>query len=197
MKKKEDIERIYGAALSAFSRHGYRKTTLEDVAGRLDMAPSNLYLYVKNKRDLYQNTVIFALLRWQGRVARDMEGVDSPEEKFLTMCRSAVFYLEEDEDLRRLLILDPDIFPMFADKDPFEHVNRASVALLTDMIREGVAAGRFRKVDPEVTAEAIFSVYKMLIIRSYIKLEKKAGLTLFEQILDLITSGLFIGKGPG
>ena len=194
MKKKEDIERIYQAALSAFSLHGYRKTTLEEVAGRLDMAPSNLYLYVKNKRELYHKTVIFALLRWQDRVLKDMEEQQSPEGKFLTMCRSAVFYLEKDEALRRLLILDPDIFPMFAEKDPYEYVNRASVALLTDMIKEGMAAGRFRKVDPETTAEAIFSVYKMLIIRSYIKMEKKAGLLLFEQILDLITSGLFISK---
>ncbi len=197
MKKKEDIEKIYAAALAAFSRHGFKKTTLEDVAAEIGMAASNLYLYTRGKKELYRETVTFALLRWQSRVLRDIEAAGSVEERFITMCRSAVLYLEKDDALRRLLILDPDIFPMFAEKDPYEHVNQASVALLKDLLREGIAAGRFRGVDPDTAAEAIFSIYKMLIIRAYIKMEKTAGLTLFEQTLDLVTSGLFVDRRPG
>jgi hypothetical protein len=39
------------------------------------------------------------------------------------MCRKAVDYLAQDDDLRRLLVRDPDIFPMFPQNDPFADVN--------------------------------------------------------------------------
>ena len=69
MKPREDIETIYQTALTVFAQFGFSKTTMEDIAGRLDMTKGNLYLYVKNKQDLYHKTVAYALLRWQGRVA--------------------------------------------------------------------------------------------------------------------------------
>jgi len=74
MKPREDIETIYHVALSAFSEFGYRKTTMDDVAGRLNMTKGNLYLYVKNKKDLYHKTVSHSLLKWQSKV---LEAVDN------------------------------------------------------------------------------------------------------------------------
>ena len=65
MKPRENIETIYKVALSVFAEFGYQKATMEDIAGKLDMTKGNLYLYVKNKKDLYHKTVTHALLGWQ------------------------------------------------------------------------------------------------------------------------------------
>jgi len=57
MKRASREGKIFDAALKLFAQYGYKKTTLEDVAGECGMTPGNIYFYVKNKKDLYEKTV--------------------------------------------------------------------------------------------------------------------------------------------
>jgi AcrR family transcriptional regulator len=67
MKKQKRTEEIYAAALRLFADYGFKKTTMEDVARELDITKGALYIYVEDKKDLYQKTVGWALLKWQNR----------------------------------------------------------------------------------------------------------------------------------
>ncbi len=192
MKPREDIEIIYQAALPVFSRFGYQKTTMADIANRMNMTQGNLYVYVKNKKDLYRKTVSHALMKWQGKVLEAVEAEGDLKQKFVTMCEKAVQYLSLDTDLRDLLIHDPEIFPMFPAKDPYEEINRNSVALIRSILQQGIAEKIFRPVDPDRVAEVIFMVYKMFIIRMYIKTEDVRIQKMFEDTVELITHGLFV-----
>jgi len=53
VRQKENIETIYAAALKTFAKYGFKKTTVEDIAVAMNMTKGNLYLYVKNKKDLF------------------------------------------------------------------------------------------------------------------------------------------------
>jgi AcrR family transcriptional regulator len=192
MKPREDLETIYQVALSAFAEFGFRKTTMDDVAGRLNMTKGNLYLYVQNKKDLYHKTVAHALLKWQSKVLEAVERQKDVKRKFSVMCFKAVEYLAQDAKLRQVLIRDPDIFPMFAVKDPFYEINRNSVELIKAILKQGIAEKVFRPVDPERLSEVIFMVYKMFVIRMYIKTEGKQIHEMFEDTVDLFTLGLFL-----
>ncbi len=192
MRKKEDIEKIYSAALAVFADFGYKKATLEDIAGRIGMTKGNLYIYAKNKKDLYRQTVSNALLKWQSMVRERVERETDIKQQFQVMCYKAVEYLSLDNNLRRVLVLDPDIFPMFPVDDPYLEINQASVEMIRGILVHGMAEGRIRQVDPDRISEIIFSVYKMLIIRAYIKEEKKEIQQMFEETIELISAGLFL-----
>lgn len=191
MRKKENTEKIFSAALKVFSKYGYKKTTVEDIAKELNMTKGNLYLYVKDKKDLYHKAVEFALLRWQNYVRQAIYNETDPRNKFLTMCHKAVEYLSLDADFRNILVHDPDIFPMFTDKDPYERINNNSVNMIKTILKDGIEQGVFRNVNIPAMSKAIFSIYKMFIIRMYIRSEANQVRTMFEQTLDLITQGLF------
>lgn len=191
MKPRENIQTIYQTALAVFSEYGFRKTTMEDVAGRLGMTKGNLYLYVKNKKDLYRKTAAHALLCWQSRVLEAVDAETDVKEKFRLMCIKAVEYLSQDNLLRNLLVRDPEIFPMFSDKDPFADINRNSIALIRSIVVQGIGDGVFRPVDPDRISEVIFMIYKMFIIRMYIRAEDNALHDMFEDTVDLCTRGLF------
>jgi AcrR family transcriptional regulator len=191
MRKKERQEAIYEAALRVFARYGYRKTTVEDIARELGMTKGNLYLYARDKRGLYEKTVEYALLRWQTRVREAVALEKDARSMFVTMCTKAVEYLAMDEDFRRVLVHDPEIFPMFPVRDPYERINRNSMAMIRFILKKGMAEGDFRKVSPRTTPNAIFSIYKMFIIRMYIHPEGKEMRKFFEETLDLLTRGLF------
>ena len=191
MKPKEDITIIYEAALGVFADYGFKKATLDDIAAELDMTKGNLYRYAQNKKDLYRNTVRHAMLRWQGRVRDAIEREPDAERQFQVMCRKAVAYLAEDDALRRLLVRDPEIFPMFPAHDPYADINANSVAMIRSILERGIAEQRFRAVDLETVPEIIFSVYKMFIIRMYIKSRDPAQEEMFTQTVALITQGLY------
>ena len=194
MKPREHMETLYDAAISAFAEFGYLKTTMEDVAGRLNMTKGNLYLYVKNKKDLYHQTVAHALTKWQAKVLEAVGRETDPCRKFRVMCFKAAEYLSEDPALRRVLIRDPDIFPMFPKKDPFADINRNSVALIRAILKQGIQEGAFRPVDPDRVAETVFMVYKMFIIRMYIQTDDPRIQDMFADAVELFSLGLFEKK---
>ena len=192
MKPREDIETIYHTALSVFAEFGYQKTTMADVAGRLGMTKGNLYLYVKDKKDLYHKTVSQALTVWQLKVLEAVESEPDVRQKFSLMCFKAVEYLSEDVLLRQVLVRDPEIFPMFPAKDPFFEINRNSVELIKRILKQGISENVFRPVDPDRVSEVVFMIYKMFIIRMYIKTEDQLIHEMFEDTVDLFAHGLFI-----
>jgi AcrR family transcriptional regulator len=197
MKPKIENDIIFAAALAVFARYGYRKTTVQDIAERLNMTKGNLYRYANNKRDLYEKTVSWALLRWQGNVRRAIARESGVQKQFLVMCRSAVTYLATDPDLRHVLAADPDIFPMFPGNDPYAAINDASLEMIRTLLTRGIRLGRFRPVDVDMAAETIFGIYKMLIIRAYVRKEAQRLEQIFEQALELMTHGLLLPETIG
>lgn len=195
MRQKENIDTIYQAALAVFARYGFRKATLADIAERLHMTKSNLYLYARNKKDLYRNTVSWALLRWQRRVQEAIAQETDVRAQFELMCFKAVQYLSRDNDLRRLLIHDPDIFPVFADKDPYQEINDNSVAMIKAILTQGIREKQFRPVDVAQVADIIFMIYKTVIVRTYIRAEEAFMQQRFTEAVNLFTRGLFLDEG--
>lgn len=50
----ERVERILDAAYRCFTRHGIRRTTMDDIATAADMSRPAVYQYVRNKDDAYR-----------------------------------------------------------------------------------------------------------------------------------------------
>ena len=194
-KKEAKIEEICRAALKSFSAYGYRKTTVGDVAEELGMTQSNLYFYVKDKQDLYERAVSFALEQWQQYVREAIENEKDVKQRFLVMCRKAVDYLLEDDELRGILVRDPDIFPIVGDDDPYEAITSRSAQMIRGILDEGMAESAFRQLDPGKTSQVILMIYKMLVIHTYIRTDKEFIQDMFGHILDLMTQGLFAKEG--
>jgi AcrR family transcriptional regulator len=54
MEKPEQREAILDAAFRCFARHGYRRTSLADIAGEAELSRPALYYYFKNKDDVFR-----------------------------------------------------------------------------------------------------------------------------------------------
>ncbi len=190
MKKRIDNELIMDAAVDCFSKYGYKKTTLEDIASELGILASSIYAYTQSKRDLYEEAVRYVLLRWQNRVKEAVCKIASPREKLIALMRTALLYLSTDTAFCALLKNDPSIFPMFPTADPYEEINGESVMMLQRVLEEGVTTGVFRKMDTYAVADIIFSMYKSFIIHAYVKGEKEYLEQYMENTIDLIVNGV-------
>lgn len=190
MNRQDKLNRLYDASLKVFARYGYKRTRVEDIASELGMTKGNLYLYAKNKRELYEQAVSYGLLRWQAKVREAVSSMEDVRDQFVAMCTKGFMYLSRDVSLRTILINDPSIFPLSPQEDRFSNINRSSMDMLKTVLRKGMDEGKFREVDVKYVTDLLFSIYVMFIIKTYIKSEGKSTKKMFEQGLDLILSGL-------
>ncbi len=190
MRRRIDDETILQAALKCFAAYGYKKTTLEDIAGALNLGSSSIYAYTTGKRALYEDVVRYCVLRWQNRVKAAAACADNATDRFRVMCETALLYLAEDADFCALLKNDHTIFPMFPEADPYEDINAESVGMIARVLEDGQRSGEFRALDTAMVAEIIFSIYKGFIIRAYIECEERFMETHMAQALDLLLNGI-------
>lgn len=191
MKKIEKTDILFRAALKVFAEYGYKKSTVEEIARELGMTKGNLYLYVKDKEDLYHKTISHALLQWQGKVAEAVARETDVRTQFTVLVLKALEYLRQNRHLRMVLSRDPDIFSLFSPDDPFGAINENSIHMIRSILERGMAEGAFRPVDLSVAPCALFAIYKMYVIRSYIGVDGASSRKMYEETLRLITEGLF------
>ncbi len=190
MRNRLDEQVILDAALKVFSRYGYKKSTLEDIANELNMTNTAMYAYASSKRDLYEQTVRYVMKRWQSSVEQAVGGQTTAREKLTTLCESALYYLARDVEFCALLKNDPSIFPMFPTVDPYEEINRDSVRMIERLLTFGRETGEFRVIDAEGMAEVLFSIYKNFIIHTYINSEEDYTRQYLPITMELVLNGI-------
>lgn len=194
MRKRQSEAKIYEVALKQFAKRGYKKTTLDDIAEKLNMTNANLYSYASSKQALYHDCVAYALTKWQNRVVEALTGIDDPIELLLTLCDRAVLYLSEDKVFCQILRNDPEIFPMFPTVDPYEEINKNSYNMLRDTLQNGVASGQLVEMDVDKTAHILFAIYKALIIETYIRDDNENFINTYNETRNMIMYGLIKKK---
>lgn len=60
----ENRERVLDAALKVFSTHGFRGSTVEQIATSAGMSKANVLYYFRRKQDIYVAVLESTLLRW-------------------------------------------------------------------------------------------------------------------------------------
>ncbi|HPF07536.1 MAG TPA: TetR/AcrR family transcriptional regulator [Spirochaetota bacterium] len=192
MKKEAKQEEIFRNTLKVFAEYGYKKTTIEDIAESMGMAVGTLYLYAKNKRDLYLSSVAYGLNLWQQSVKEAVIKAEpgGPLAKLEALCFTAYHYLSGDSILQKILERDPELLPLFESKDPYLDINRESVAMLKSILAEGVEAGIFEIPDIDDAAKSLFFIYIMFVQKTYIATEGDAVKGMFNIIINLMIKGL-------
>jgi AcrR family transcriptional regulator len=196
MSRTTDItkEAILDAAITQFSRYGFKKTRLSDIAAALDISAAALFRYFTDKRALYDAAASRGLTRWQEAAFSRAATNTDPIEALGALARESYDYLSRDQEFAAMLKNDPGIFPLFSG-DHFETVNDASKAMIRRLIEQGQEDGLFRPVDIDRVSYLFFSIYKMFIVGSYIETASLADRDVFDQFIDIAIRGLLTEKG--
>ncbi len=188
MQRQDRISEVYEAALKVFSEFGYKKATIEDIADELGLSKGGIYQYARHKKDLYFHTVEYGYLNWQKKVFDAVSQESDVRKQFEIMCKKACLYLSEDTRLKNIMIHDPEIFPMSYQADPFKELNANSMRQLKEILEKGIREKKFRPMDTDLIARFLFSIYKMIVIDTYILEEKESYI---DSVIDIMTHGFF------
>lgn len=195
MDTQSKLTQVLEAALQVFAHFGYRQATMEQIAGKLGMTKSSLYFYCNNKEDLYSKAVEHALLKWQRSVKVSIEQETDIVRKLVVLAKSSIDYLSKDDDLRTIIINDPQIQSITPSEDRYPNIGLASYTILKQIIQQGMNEKRFRELDIEQVTGFLYSIHCMFVVKTYIKAEGQSAQEMYRAGMETIINGLSLEPG--
>jgi AcrR family transcriptional regulator len=190
------LNQILNAAIKIFAHYGYRQATMQQIAGELGMTKGSLYFYCSGKEDLYSKAVAHALLKWQLRVREAVDAEPDIVEKLVILAIKSNEYLSEDDDLRTIIINDPQIQSITPSEDRYPNIGIASYEILKQILEQGIAEKRFKEMDIEHVAGFLYSIHCMFVVKTYIKAEGQSAQELYRAGIEVILKGLVAESPP-
>jgi AcrR family transcriptional regulator len=149
VRSAERRQAIVDAALVEFSANGFAAARLEDIAARAGVAKGTIYLYFKDKEELFQELIRTSIVPLVGRLAAPPSPDTSARmlcERFIEMFVTEV-YETRRADIIRLIIAEGARFPALAEFYHREVVSRG-LAGMQMLIQYGISRGEV--VNPAV-----------------------------------------------
>lgn len=145
---------ILEAAFQEFSKNGFARTRLEDVATRAGVSKATIYHYFTDKQGLFQSLITEKLLTpLQTNISPDTAaGVTSSD--LLKLALNMAYQEGKTSGslaLVRVLLLEPDSLNGFSE-NPIETVMTKTTALLSSILDRGVSRGEFTKASSDTHA---------------------------------------------
>lgn len=141
-RKQEIIE----AAREVFSKYGYKKTTMDDVASSLNITRSALYYYYKNKDDIFLAVGEYMLLKYEIELKKAVSEAGTTDEKFTALCRC---YLPSKKNFKNIFKLESDDYPFsFEIHKKFRELsNKIHVDIIAEILLEDPGIGKTRDLE--------------------------------------------------
>jgi AcrR family transcriptional regulator len=149
--------RILWAAQDLFSRYGLRKTSIEEIAKSAGLGKGTVYLYFKSKEEIFDAVVqrfsetMTQLLRTE---IADVHTYSKKIEQYIITRLTFMNEMIRTNGLTAEVMNEASCTPAILKVRT--NFGAQHIALLKQIIDEGVKAGEFETTDSEVSAMAIF-----------------------------------------
>ena len=168
-EKERRRQQIMVAAKRVFSERGFNKATMEDIAQEAELSPGTLYLYFKNKEELYASLSLRILQYLLIRVEHVNEEKDAgPEEKLKSLVDAMydvyefdpliiinMFHLQSSETLKNL---SPQLM------EEIKVLSRKSLGSIAQIFKEGVDKKIFIDRHPIALADTFWALFSGVVL---------------------------------
>jgi AcrR family transcriptional regulator len=172
-RKQRERERrrqqIIVAAKRVFSEKGYSKSTMEDIAREAELSPGTLYLYFKNKDELYASLSLRILQYLNIRLEDVKKEKDIEPRQKITAIKEALFdvyqfdpmilinmfHLQSSETLKNLSS------PLL---ENITELSRNSLTILSEIFKDDTGQDIFVNHHPTAIADIVWSLFTGVVL---------------------------------
>lgn len=159
-QKAQLRQEIIDAARDILAREGYEHLSMRKVAERVEYSPTSIYLHFEDKRDL----VFQVCEETFARLVADLESLEADVKDPVARLREAMrryiaFGLRHPQHYLATFVAVPhEQLPEDAARYSSPESNgMKALGILRSVIQACIDAGKFRKVDPDVTTRAAWA----------------------------------------
>ncbi len=195
INKQEKLIKLYKAALKVFAKYGYKKATVEIIARELGMTKGNIYLYVKDKRDLYEKTIIHAVTEFQETMRQSISHEENAIKQIIMLAEAGVKYITENSDFHSLIIDAPNIITEpAAFGTRFFETRQSGIDIVKTILEKGVEKQQFRDFDADYVAELLYHFYILFIVNTFVLTDivsdGRSAAKMYTEIVNLVLHGI-------
>ena len=161
VNKEEYRRKIILTSGQIFSRYGFRKTTMDEIARALKMGKSSVYYYYRSKEEIFEAVVLHEANVLRNEITNAVKSVESPVAK---LERYVFVRMKTFEKLSNYYnaIFDKNLDHFDFIEKIREKYDREEIAMIRLIIFYGVRKGVFSVENSEYTAMAIQTTLKGL-----------------------------------
>jgi AcrR family transcriptional regulator len=168
-EKERRRQQIIVAAKKIFTEKGFNKATMDDIANEAELSPGTLYLYFKNKEELYASLSLRILQYLQQKIEHvNKIPAFEPEQKLNAMTEAMydvyeydpsviinMFHLQSSDTLKNL---SPQLLAEIQD------LAGKSVEGLAIIFEEGVKKGVFIEKHPVALSDIFWAMFSGVVL---------------------------------
>lgn len=160
--RRRKRQRLVGAATRLFVRHGYRKTSVDEIAQAAQVAKGTVYLYFRTKADLLIQALLQEKRQYLEHLRPVLDDDLEPRERLRLWLRLVVQLASEMPLTAKLLAGDREIALVMEemDADLREQSLRARVEFLARMIDEAAAPHGFSDEQLRERANVLIGLFQ-------------------------------------
>jgi AcrR family transcriptional regulator len=184
-------ESVLSVAQEIFSRYGYHKTTMDDIARGMGKGKSSIYYYFRSKDEIFRAVVDKEVTVMKSRILEAIQEAEGPKEKL------KAYVMERMHGLGRFVNLYNVLRTEFPGQREFPDQVRMKtddeeIRIIKIILDEGITDGIFYLEDTFLTAIAIVTALKGMEIPLLIthKLENDILEIRLDRLLDVLFYGI-------
>jgi AcrR family transcriptional regulator len=195
-RKEARPQELVASALALFVEQGYAATRLEDIARRAGISKPTIYLYFKNKEEVFKAVVRGNIVPVIAEVETLLAGFEGHSAELL---RNTIMQwwvhagAKKEAGLIRVVTAEANNFPELALYYRAEVIDR-DMRLIAKVLERGIARHEFRQVDLALATQVLTSA--MLMLTMWTHAVQSSGhvvadpVMFLEALVDLILGGL-------
>jgi len=163
-KERERLARkreILAAAERVFAQKGFHSATVDEIANQAELAKGTIYLYFKNKRDIFYTLVdekVDSLMELaKAEIKREAQSI----EQLKRLVKSQLEFFQNNRDFFRITISEQTRFELGI-KDEFrkrmmqKHLKYTNI--VARIIQRGIEEKVFKPLEPRKVASALIGI---------------------------------------
>jgi len=189
LDKDEVKETIVNVARHIFSRFGFKKTTMDEIAMATRKGKSSIYYYFTSKEEIFQAVVEKEALILRKELVHGIHNASSPQQKLKahvlirmrSMEKLANYYSAIKDDYLSHLGFIENIRKKY---------DQEEIQMMENILNEGVKDNIFEIEDTSLAAIAIVTALKGLEIPLFMNVEEKDVERRLDHLIQILFNGV-------
>lgn len=162
-------QQIMNAAKRVFSEKSFNRATMEDIAREAELSPGTIYLYFKNKEELFASLSLRILQFMNIRLERlyNEKGLE-PEEK-IKLVKDALYEVYEFDPLVLINMFHLQSSETLKNLSPkllsdIKELSRSSFRSIAKIFEDGIKEGKFIDRHPVALADVVWALFSGVVL---------------------------------
>ena len=190
MPKDATEERILDAAMVRMLKFGYRKVTMDEIAGDLVMSKNTIYKHFSSKIEMAE--ALFE--RLEKEINHELSLIEESHKDPVAIISKEVFFLQQrlapwfEHFLGDIKSELPDLWARFL------NFRNEKISEIKTLVEDGIKKGKFRKINSALAVRMYMGAIDGVLNPEFLEKEKISFSDAIEGVLDIWSFGIHSKK---